>query len=89
MTVTKNKILEISYADITEHNDVSKLEVASKVPCVFKCIGYFLYENNNWITVTRFFDRDEDQHEIVVIPKGCILSMRELVGKDKLSKSNE
>jgi len=75
----ENKIVEIVYYDITQIENKKIDEVEDAIPKILKAVGYLVDEEDFTKIIYNFDSSGENiQHDALVIPNGCIISMRNL-----------
>jgi len=77
------KRVEIFWQDTTSHTEWRCLHEARDLsPMEIKILGYLIEEKKNSITIASQVETTEDEHrmcaDVHIIPRGCILSIKEI-----------
>lgn len=73
----KNKIVEITYQDTTQLEDMSLEELKISGTKIIKAVGFLVHENSEFIIIVYNFDTNtQKEHDALIIPKGCIIYKR-------------
>jgi hypothetical protein len=74
------KIVEIIYRDITQVENKTTKGVKKEVCKVIKAVGHLIHEDEKNYKIVYNYDtcKKEEEHDALIIPKGCVIEFRVL-----------